>query len=203
MDKYVITITRQFGSLGRPIALKMSEKLGIEYFDRDIVDEAAKKLSLPVSVVDDNEEWANSVDDSFIRMAYPLGRNTTEVQDKIFATQQNIIGFLAEKASCVVVGRCADYMFLDKPNVINIYIYASYESRLKNAIEKLNLSEADAKRTIKEVDEAREAYHMHYAGYKPDDKRFKHIMVDSSFLGVDETVDYLVALVKQKMNITE
>ncbi len=199
MDKYIITITRQFGSLGRPIAKKMSEKLGIAYYDRDIVDEAAKKLSLPVSVVDDNEEWANVINDSFIRMAYPLGRNTTEVQDQIFATQQNIIGFLAEKESCIVVGRCADYMFIDNPNVINIYIYASYEARIKNSIEKLNLSEAEAKRIIKEVDEARDAYHMHYAGYKPDDKRFKQIMIDSSFLGIEETADYLVELIKMKV----
>ena len=56
--KYVVTITRQFGSLGRPIAKKMSEKLGIEYYDRDIVDQAAKKLNLPVSVVDEEEESA-------------------------------------------------------------------------------------------------------------------------------------------------
>ena len=72
--KYVVTITRQFGSLGRPIAKKMSEKLGIEYYDRDIVDQAAKKLNLPVSVVDEEEESAKKVvANPFSRMMFPLG----------------------------------------------------------------------------------------------------------------------------------
>ena len=93
--KYVITITRQFGSMGRPIAKKMAQKLGIEYYDRDIVDQAAKKLDLPVSVVDENEESAKKiVTNPFSRMKYPLGKGTDSTQDKIFEVQQNIIKFL-------------------------------------------------------------------------------------------------------------
>ena len=91
-SKYVVTITRQFGSMGRPIAKKMAEKLGIEYYDRDIVDQAAKKLNLPVSVVDEVEETAKKVKASpFARMMFPLGKGTSNTQDKIFEAQQNII----------------------------------------------------------------------------------------------------------------
>ena len=72
-SKYVITITRQFGSLGRPIAKRMAEKLHIEYYDRDLVDEAAKQLNLPVSVIDEKEESAKKVfHNPYSRMAYPL-----------------------------------------------------------------------------------------------------------------------------------
>ena len=73
-NKYVVTITRQFGSLGRPIARLMSQKLGIDYFDRDIVEEASRKLNLPVSRIDELEERAEkSTRNGFMRMMYPLG----------------------------------------------------------------------------------------------------------------------------------
>ena len=89
MSKYTITITREFGSLGRPIAHALSQKLGIEYYDRDIVDQAAKKLNLPVSVVDEVEETAKKVKASpFARMMFPLGKGTSNTQDKIFEAQR-------------------------------------------------------------------------------------------------------------------
>lgn len=88
MNKYTITITRQFGSLGRPIARAMSEILGIDYYDRTIVDAAAKIMSLPVSTVSDVEEAAKR---NFFSMQFPLGRGTSEIQDKVFETQKEII----------------------------------------------------------------------------------------------------------------
>lgn len=197
--KYVVTITRQFGSLGRPIAKKMSEILQIEYYDRDIVDQAAEQLKLPVSVVDEKEESAREVyKNGFSRMMYPLGKGTSSTQDKIFEAQKNIIKFLADRAPCIIVGRCSDFVLHDYENSIHIYIYASYEARLKHCIEDLNMDEDEARRMIVEVDKARDCYHRQYAGYLPDDKRHKDIMIDSSLLGVDGTADYLVEAIKRK-----
>lgn len=86
--------------MGRPIAMKLSEILGIEFYDRDIVDQAAEKLNLPVSIVDENEETAKELKNNYSRMQFPLGRQkSTEVQDKIFEAQKNIINFMAEKES--------------------------------------------------------------------------------------------------------
>lgn len=203
MSKYVVTITRQFGSLGRPIAQRMSQKLGIGFYDRDIVDEAAKKLKLPVSVVNEEEETAKaSVSNLFLRMASPLGTDkTTEKQDDIFTAQENIIKFLVEKESCIVVGRCSDFILSEEPNSVHIYIYAPYEERVKNSVEELGLSEKEARQMIYDVDKARDAYHLHYAGFKPDDENFKDIMIDSSFLGVEDTADYLVEIIKRKFGL--
>ena len=118
-SKYVVTITRQFGSLGRPIAKRMSEILDIEYYDRDLVDEAAKKLKLPVSVVDKEEESAKKVPlNPFTRMKYPLGKGTSDTQDAIFEAQQNIIQFLAEKETCIIVGRCSDFILEEMKNAM-------------------------------------------------------------------------------------
>ena len=116
-ERYVITVTRQFGSMGRPIAEKLAKKLGINYYDRDIVDMTAKKLNMSVSEISELEE---SVQGKFFYMKYPLGMATTETQDKIFEQQKEIIRNLAQKGSCVVVGRCSDYILKDFDNCINI-----------------------------------------------------------------------------------
>ncbi|MEI3266805.1 MAG: cytidylate kinase family protein [Frisingicoccus sp.] len=86
MAKYVITIARQFGSLGRPIARRMSEMLGIEYYDRDIVDAVAAKTELPRSTVIEVDEKINT---GFFRMMFPLGQNNLQVQNQVFQTQRN------------------------------------------------------------------------------------------------------------------
>lgn len=199
MEKFVVTITRQFGSLGRPVARKMSELLGVDYYDRDIVDQAAKKLQLPVSVVDQEEERAvKQAVNPFSRMMFPLGKGTSSTQDKIFEAQKNIIQFLAEKNSCIIVGRCSDFILSEVENSIHIYIYASYETRLRHCIEDLNMEETEARRMIRSVDEARDSYHMQYAGYLPDDKRHKDILIDSSLFGVEGTAQFLADAVKKK-----
>ncbi|MGN0313713.1 MAG: AAA family ATPase [Fusicatenibacter sp.] len=199
-SKYVITVTRQFGSLGRPIAKRMSELLGIEYYDRDLVDQAASKLCLPVSVVDEEEESARRqvAASPFSRMVFPLGKGTSDTQDKIFEAQQNIIQFLAEKETCIIVGRCSDFTLSEMKNSMHIYIYASYQARLEHCIRDLKMDEQEARRMIHEVDEARDSYHMHYAGYLPDDKNHKDILIDSSFLGIEGTASYLAEAVRRK-----
>ena len=121
--KYVVTIARQFGSLGRPIAKLMSKKLGVEYYDRDIVEQAAKKLNLPVSQIDELEEKVKKTStNSYKRMMYPLGTQSSTEQDRIFEAQQNIMKFLVERESCIIVGRCSDFVLSDEENAVHIYI---------------------------------------------------------------------------------
>ena len=111
MEKqYIITIVREFGSMGRPIARRLSELLGIEFYDRDIVEETARKMNLPVSVISINEENQGS---AYSRMRFPLGKSSREKQDEIFRVQSEIIRSLAKRESCVIVGRCSDYILRD------------------------------------------------------------------------------------------
>jgi cytidylate kinase len=194
---YVVTIERQFGSLGRPIAKRVSEQLGIEYYDRDIVDITAAKLNLPVSTVSDYEEKAKS---NFFSMLYPLGMGTTEMQDVIFQTQKKIILELADKESCIIVGRCADFMLKNYPNVMKIFIYAPYKERLRNCVERFKMQPDEAKRMISQVDKAREAYHRRYSGHSMSDKDYNHLLIDSSLLGIEGTCDILVDMIRKKYN---
>ena len=198
MKKFVVTITREFGSMGRPIAKRLSELLHVEYYDRDIVEAASQKLDLPVSVISNEEEKDTS---GFFEMLFPLGTESADRQTRIFQAQSGIITALAAKESCIIVGRCSDFILSDVKNSLHIYIYASYEARLQHCIKDLGLEEAEARRMIKSVDEARNSYHMQYAGYHPDDKNHKSILVDSSFLGVEGTADFLVDAVKRKFQL--
>ncbi|MCQ2536920.1 MAG: cytidylate kinase-like family protein [Lachnospiraceae bacterium] len=198
-QKYAITITRQFGSLGRPIARRLSERLGIEYYDRDIVDAVAKKTGFSVSEISDMEESAKN---GFISMKFPLGSSgTTAKQNELFAAQSQIISDIADKESCIIVGRCSDYVLRGHDRLINIYIYAPYEQRMKNCVDTLHLSPQEAKKMISDVDKARELYHVRYAGYLPQDENHKDILINSGFLGVEGTAEVLEYMIRKKLDL--
>ncbi len=199
MKKFVVTITREFGSLGRPIAKRLAELLSVECYDRDIVEAAAKKMNLPVSVISSEEEKKTS----FFKMLFPLGTESVEQQKKIFETQSKIIRDLAEGESCVIVGRCADYVLEEAENAIHVYIYSSYADRLANCIGTLGMKKAEAQKMIAEVDKARLAYHKYFAGYAPGDPKHKHIILNSELLDVEGTAKALAAIVRVKFSDEE
>ncbi|WP_097003196.1 AAA family ATPase [Lacrimispora amygdalina] len=194
MEKFTITITREFGSLGRSIAKELSQILNVEFYDRDIVEEVAKKLNLPVSMISNEEEKSRH---SFLPRMFPLGTDEEYMQDIIFDVQKDIILDLAKKSSCILVGRCSDFLLEKEKNNINIFIYASYEKRLENCVETLGMTEGEAKRMILSVDKARNAYHKKYAGYLPGNPEHKQLMIDSSLLGVTGTAKLIAQIVHQ------
>ena len=194
MEKFTITITREFGSLGRSIAKELSNNLGVEFYDRDIVEEVAQKLNLPVSQVSDEEEKSKH---SFLPRMFPLGTDEDYIQDIIFDVQKDIILGLARKSSCILVGRCSDYLLEHEKNNINIFIYAPYGKRLENCIKTLGMTESEAKRMITSVDRARITYHKKYAGFLPNDPEHKHRMIDSSLLGVTGTAALIADMVRK------
>lgn len=123
--KYVVTIARQFGSMGRPIAMKLSEILGIEFYDRDIVDQAAEKLNLPVSIVDENEETAKELKNNYSRMQFPLGRQkSTEVQDKSLRPRRiSLISWRKKKVALLLDGVVILYFRKWKIRCIFIFMH--------------------------------------------------------------------------------
>ena len=194
MKQYVVTISRQFGSLGRTIAQKMAQELGIDFYDRDIVEKTASRMGLPVSVISGKEEHSESI---YFKRQYPLGMGIASMKDEIFLTQKNIIRDLAQKESCIIVGRCADSILMDMENHLNVYIYAPAEARLRNCVDILKMDEKTAKKMIREVDRSRELYHRRYCPEYVDVSTNKDIMLDSSRFGPDGTAKIRVELVKE------
>ncbi|MFP3153957.1 cytidylate kinase-like family protein [Lachnospiraceae bacterium ZAX-1] len=199
MSKFHITINRQFGSLGRPIGMKLAQLLGIEFYDRDIVEEAAKELQIPLSVASALDEREQGV---FTFMKYPLGDgNSKEIKEKLYAMQNKIIMKWAEENSCVVVGRCADYLLRNKANQFSIFIYAPIEARLRNCVEELGMKETEALKMMNQIDKARYAYHKRYTRFTQKDIESNQIMIDSSLLGVNDTAEMLAQIARKKFKL--
>lgn len=192
MKRYVVTISRQFGSMGRTIAQLMAWELGVNFYDRDIVEETAKRMGLPVSVISAEEENANSI---YFKRQYPLGMGLSNMQDEIFSIQKNIIEDLAKKESCIIVGRCADSILADMENKLSVYIYAPYEKRLANCTQVLKMEEKVARKMIREVDRSRELYHRRYCPEYTDAFSNRDLLVDSSRFGIEKTAGMLAEIV--------
>lgn len=199
MEKYVITISRQFASMGRTIAQQMSETLGIKFYDRDIVDETARRTGQTVSEVSSIEEQGASL---FSNHRYPLDLGLISLHKQIFEVQSNIIRDLASKESCIIVGRCGDSVLRDFPRCLNIHIYAPKEERLKNCVERLGMDPKKAKDTLTYVDRARSLYRARFAGVKGD-LEHQHLMVDSSHFGPEMTAQILCGVVRQVFGAEE
>jgi len=198
MEQYVITISRQFGSMGRSIARELSEILGIEFLDRDIVEATAKRMGLPVSVISDEEE---SMKSTFFRRQYPLGMGMSSLKDEIFLTQKNIIRDFAAKGSCIIVGRCADYILREHPRCANVFISASKEDRIARLCAMHHIDAEAAEEMIEKADKRRSEYYNYYSYKTWGAAATYHLCVDSSSLGVEETVRFIEEFVVKKLQL--
>lgn len=193
MDKYVITISRQFGALGRTIAQQMSKELGIEFFDRDIVELTAKRMGLPISEISKEEERHGGF---FAERRYPLGMGPVSMQEELFLIQSNIIKDIAAMESCIIVGRCGDYCLRHVDRVLDVYVYASFEKRLENCKSILGMDEKTARLMIQDVDKARENYRRKYCKDMAGVFDNRDICIDSGKFGAEATAEILCGIAR-------
>lgn len=198
MAHYVVTISRQFASMGRTIGLKMASNLGIELYDRDIVKHTAERLGLEKGEVSHYDEKTGKRS-FFLRDTYLFDFSVYDIHRNVFEVEKNIIQDFAKKESCIIVGRCADSILRDMPNVLNIFIYAPIEERLKNCVEQLGMDETSALEKIKKVDDARSAYRHKFCPECVSEFNDRHIMIDSSKFGVEGTANILTEIVKSSV----
>ena len=197
-NHYVITISREFASLGRSIAQLTAKELGIYYMDRDIVEETAKRLGLPVSEIGESEE---RVSNRFLYRKFPLGRAPKTLEDEIFQVQSNIIQDTAASRDCIIVGRCAESVLRNRTRRLSLYIRAPYEARLRNCIESLEMDYSTAERMIHDVDLARERYRERYVYELKDEFTDRDIIMDSAAFGVEGTAALIAAMARARFNL--
>lgn len=192
----VITIGRENGSGGKEIAEKLAAKLGIHYYDRNLIDMAAQKSGMNSAVLYQADEKASHL--FFSSYVTSPGEYGT-VNDRLFWTQSSIIKELAQKESCVIVGRCADYVLEDFTNCLHVFVYAPLESRIQRIMDRYMLESVDAaKREIARVDKQRRSYYQYYTDRKWGQYDGKNLVIDSSYFGVDKTVDLLAEIVTDR-----
>lgn len=202
-NKYVITIGRQFGTGGRAIAQKLSEKLSIPFYDKELISIAAKESGMNPEVFKEVDETAtNSLLYSISMGLYsfngPLAMGDLPVNDKLYILQHQIIKELAAKGPCVFVGRCADYVLKDNPHTINIFIHANIEYRKKRAIVVHNIEERRAEPIINKTDKTRANYYSFYTGQKWGAIQNYDLCIDSSKLSDEQIVDLICSYIELK-----
>lgn len=193
----VISLGCEYGCGGSAVGKKIAEKLGISYYDRQIVDKIMEEVGVTPSLMNLAEK---GIDVSGLRAeegyAYAPTKYTN-LTDRMVYLQKEIIKKLAEKSSCLIVGRCSDYILRERKDCINIYIYAPIDVRLKNVEEELKLDEKKARATIEENDNNLHARYLQITGTDWGERHNRQILIDSSVLGVEGTADYLVEFIKK------
>lgn len=204
MKHVVLTIGRTYGSGGREIGKKVAEQCGMTYYDKELLELAAKESGMNVDVLENIEESAShSLLYSLSTGTHLMGSHFTQraeppLHDKLYITQANIIKNIAAKESCVIVGRCADYLLREMENCVKVFIYAPSEVRIKRVSELYNLSENKAAEQIRKTDKKRAGYYNFYSGRKWGDLDNYHLSIDSSLLGVEATAELMISLLKRK-----
>ncbi len=203
MDKYVITISREFGSGGRQIAEKLALRLGVECYDRLLIQLAADRSGLSYDFIMHNEEHAvNSLLYNITAAtSFSNFRTTaffdTPVNDKAFFAQAEVIRELAQK-NCVIIGRCADYILQDEPGLIRVFITAAFKDRVRRAMEDYKVDREGAEERIKKIDKSRSNYYKYYTGRQWGNIQNYDLVVNSSFTGVDGAVAVLATMLREK-----
>ncbi len=204
MDKYIITIGRQFGSGGRAIGEKLAKKLGISFYDKELISLAAKESGIDPEIFDNvDEKAANSLLYSLSMGLYSFGSGFSAmgdlpVNDRLYILQHKIIKEIAEKESCVIVGRCADYVLRDNPNCVNVFIYANMEFRKREAVKKHGIDEERAEHIITKTDKSRANYYSFYSGQKWGMAENYDLCINSAKLSEDSIVDLIIEYMKER-----
>ena len=201
----IITIGRQSGSDGKEIGQKAAEKLGVKCYDKELLALAAKDSGLCEELFESHDEKpTKSFLYSLVMDSYAIGYTSSGYMDmpinhKIFLAQFDAIKALANRESCVIVGRCADYALEDYPNRISVFVTGNDETKIKRLAARNNVSEAKAKEIMMKTDKERSSYYNYYSSKKWGDVRSYDLCINSSVLGIDGTVDIILAFAQEKM----
>lgn len=193
MSNRIITISREFGSGGRTIGKQLAERLGIPCYDAQILEKIAEESGFAREFIADQGEYAVGTN-WFTQALSCRDYQGHSLQDDLWTAQQNIIRDLAEKESCVIVGRCADYILRDKADCLRVFIHADMESRARRIVEQYGENDIAPEKRLRDKDKRRAAYYQFYTNVAWGNVHNYHIALDSGKLGIDRCVDILAAL---------
>ena len=208
MTHTVITVGRQYGSGGRFVARKLAEKLGIPYYDKELLTIAAKESGICEEMFEDHDEKpTRSLLFSLVTGLQMRGDAGSVYMDmplnhKIFLAQFGAIRNIAAKGPCVIVGRCADYVLKEHPRCLNFYIYADLQSRVERATTVYDMEKEHAADNIQKLDKKRANYYNFYSNLRWGLAENYDLCVNSASIGVDSTVEVLKSFIERKENVS-
>ncbi len=205
MNNTVFTIGRYFGSGGHNVGQELARLLNIPYYDKELIALAAKKSGMSQEILETaDEKSTNSLLYSLALGSYSFAGRTSamydvSINDKLFMIQSDVIKQIAQNESCVIVGRCADYILEEYDNVINVFVHAPLPWRIANVRKHTpSLSEKQAQDTIAKIDKRRASYYNYYSCKKWGDVTSYHLSIDSSLVGFDGAAHVIKSYADQK-----
>ena len=192
MSYQIITINREFESLGNEIAQAVSTKLCIPYYDKFLITAAAEKSGMRenrVEALDEKPESRFAYSQAEAAYYFTSADAPLPTGAKVAEVQFQLIRDLAAQGPCVIVGRCANHVLRDRSDVLDIFIHAGVEFRLNRAINVLGLPERQAKKVLRSTDKARKTYYQNYTGSNWNDPDLYHACLNPDRLGFDACVD--------------
>ena len=188
----IITIAREYGSGGRYIGKLVAEKLGIKLYDKEFVEKISKDTGLSAEYIESNEQKRTVLDN--VNGGYYVGLNNA---DELFIKESNLIKELAEKESCVIVGRCADFILKDKENVFKIFINNTMENKIKRATEFYGMNKEKAKKEISRINKLRANHYKYYTDKDWREPSNYDICINSDAVGIENAVELICNSIKK------
>lgn len=199
-QNYVITIARGYGSGGKTIGKMLSEELGINYYDRQLIRMASDDSGIHerlFGAADERVRLSNHFrrgsGAAYTGKILPPESSAFVSDDNLFSIQAKIIKQLAEKENCIVVGRCADFILKDRPNVVKLFVYAPYEYCVTTAMEVFGTDRKETERNVRDINRYRGTYYKHYTGRDWNNASNYDLCLNSEQLGFQKCVDIVRA----------
>lgn len=200
----IITIGRQYGSGGHDIGKQLAEELNIPFYDKALLERAAKDSGLCQEIFENHDERpTNSFLYSLVMDTYSLGYTTSSFSEmplnhKIFLAQFDAIKNIAKEGPCVIVGRCADYALAEFPNVVNVFLHADLQDRIVRIARRHDLTDAKAKDLIIKTDKRRASYYNYYTSKKWGEAAGYDLSLNTATLGIEGTIHMIREFVAYK-----
>lgn len=209
-EKFVINIGREYGSGGLKIAQMLSKKLGINYYDKSLIEIAAKKSGISKEVFEQTDE--KSIFSLFADVSAGVANifgagyynDSCLLNDSLFKIQSDIIKQLARKESCIFVGRCADYVLRDNPRSVNVFVCGNIDDRIERILKDSKDKEKTKEKVQKEIehtDKQREKYYEFYTSKQWGAAATYQMCINSSVMGLEKTAEIICCFAKEKLNL--
>lgn len=189
----VVTISREYGSGGRYVGKLIADKLGIKFYDKNFIERVAQETGLSEEYIETNEEKRTSF--SSFNNGYYAGLNNA---DDLFVKETNTIRKLADEGSCVIVGRCADFVLKEREDVVKVFIYSNMQDKIKRATEFYGLDKKKAEKEINKINRLRANHYKYYTEKDWKNPNNYDICINSDTLGVEKTADLICNMIKEK-----
>ncbi len=203
MQKFVVTIGREFGCNASEAGRKLASKLGVKFYEKELVERAAIYEGKDESSIFDLDKKKSSKDlmHHYIN-EFGYGVSSAYFNSNAIEAQSFVIRDIANKESCVMFGRCSDHFLADYDNVLNVFLYAPFEFRLKHVQSAYNLPQKQASMLIKKIDKLRHRWYKYVTGTNRGERTNRHIMINMEQFSTDDAVDLIYTAAQKRFNIS-